>query len=299
MTNYIFYHEVKPGVACPDGLASAWVAKRAMPDAYCFGRTYDDAREWPHHDGNHPGLPDDIFEGDTIYLVDYSISAKELQGFIEGVEVVVIDHHKTAWDNLKDAQWELGEDVKITFDMNECGASLCWKHFFPDEPMPVFLEYVKDRDLWNHALESTAEVHAAYAKLGRTFELYEKLAPMSRQEFLDFMVPIGKPAVEERKAKTKEIASRYTLGTVAGHEQIPFVALAEDGSEDWLTSDVCQSLYLSLPDAPFVACLVSSSNSWSLRSNKDAGNYDVGAVAKANGGGGHRNAAGFRASNAN
>jgi oligoribonuclease NrnB/cAMP/cGMP phosphodiesterase (DHH superfamily) len=285
MANYIVYHEVAPGIACPDGLASAWVTSKAVGEAELVGRVYNDDREWP-------------FEpeyGDTIYLVDFSLPVPELQGIASGIDVVVIDHHKTAWDALKDAEWQLEDNVKIHFDMAECGASLCWKHFFPDLEMPVFLEYVKDRDLWNHALESTAEVHAAYAKLGRTFELYEKLAPMTKAEFLEFMVPIGKPAVEERKAKVKAIASRYTLGTVAGHDEIPFVALAEDGSEDWLTSDICQQLYLAMPDASFVACLVPSSGSWSLRSNKDAGNYDVGAIAKANGGGGHRNAAGFKA----
>lgn len=282
--NYIIYHEVAPGVGCPDGLASAWVTSKAIGEAELIGRMYNDDREWPFE-------PEDE---DTIYLVDFSLPVAELQGIVSGVDVVVIDHHKTAWDNLKDAEWQLEDNVKINFDMEECGATLCWKHFFPDQPIPVFLEYIKDRDLWNHKLESTAEVHAAYAKLGRTFELYERLAPMSRQQFLDFMVPVGKPAVDERRAKVKAIAARQELGTVAGYENTLHVKLAEDGSEDWLTSDVCQNMYLKHPEALFVACWVPNTSSWSLRSNKDGNNTDVGAIAKANGGGGHCNAAGFK-----
>jgi uncharacterized protein len=284
VTNYIVYHEVKPGIPCPDGLASAWVTSKAVGNAEFVGRMYNDDREW-------------TFEpeyGDTIYLVDFSLSVWELQGFISGIDVIVLDHHKTAWDDLKDAEWQVGDNVKIIFDMNECGASLCWRHFFPNEPMPAFLSYVKDRDLWQHQLPQTEEVHAAYAKLGRAFELYDRLAAMSLDEFLAYMVPIGEPAVTERKAKTKAIASRHTLGAVAGYNEIPFVALAEDGSEDWLTSDVCQRLYQEIPEAAFVACLVPSSGTWSLRSDQHGSNTDVGAIAKANGGGGHRNAAGFK-----
>lgn len=279
---YIVYHEVKPKVPCPDGLASAWVTRKAVGEAELVGRCYNDEREWP-------------FEpeyGDTIYLVDFSLSVPELQGIASGIDVVVLDHHKTAWETLKDAEWQLEDNVKIHFDMEECGASLCWKHFFPAEPMPAFLAYVKDRDLWQHQLPQTEKVHAAYAKLGRAFDLYDRLAAMSLDEFLAYMVPIGEPAVIERREKTKAIASRYTLGMVSGHDNIPFVALAEDGSEDWLASDICQRLYQAMPDALFVACL--TSESWSLRSDQHGNNTDVGAIAKANGGGGHRNAAGFK-----
>ena len=78
-----------------------------------------------------------------------------------------------------------------------------------------------------------------------------------------------------------------------GYFNIPIVELAQDGSEDLLTSDICSYLYKSIPEAPFVAC-ITSDGSWSLRSDKNGNNTDVGAIAQAKGGGGHRNAAGFK-----
>ena len=281
---YIIYHEVAPGVACPDGLASAWVTSKAIGEATLVGRMYNDERAWPF----------EPLAGDELYFVDFSLPAAEFESIIEGVEITVLDHHKTARENLAN----LSDRITQRFNMNLCGATMCWEYFFPEKPVPAFLNYIQDRDLWDHKLESTAEVHAAYAKLGRTFELYDKLASMSQAEFLEFMVPIGRPAVEERKAKVEAIAQRQELATVAGHDGVMIVKLAEDGSEDGLTSDVCQAMYLQHPEVPFVACWVPSSGTWSLRSNKDGNNTDVGEIAKANGGGGHRNAAGFKVTKA-
>ncbi len=32
-THYIIYHQAKPGMDCPDGICSAWVAHKAYPSA--------------------------------------------------------------------------------------------------------------------------------------------------------------------------------------------------------------------------------------------------------------------------
>ena len=85
--------------------------------------------------------------------------------------------------------------------------------------------------------------------------------------------------------------------TVAGYDDIPVVRLGQ--GEGRFTSDVCQVLYkgLEIPDPLFVACLSDDGVTWSLRSDKDLpnGGFDVGALAKTQGGGGHHNAAGFKA----
>lgn len=293
MKTTIIYHQVKEGVDCPDGLAAAWVAAKYLPKAQLIGWTYQ-ANDVP------------IVEvGDKLIIVDFSFPASVMESWASSsVDVVVIDHHKTAMENLQG----LSDRILARFDMNECGATLTWKTFFPDQPMPAFLEYVRDRDLWNHVLPMTEEIHEATSALRRSFALFDVLEQMNREELIKFLAPLGGKLLKPKRDKIKAIAKRYDWRNLkvprtieapdgdiswADEYQIPLVVLAKDGSEDRLTSDVGSYLYKSLPKALFVAC-ITSDGSWSLRSDKHGNNTDVGAIAKALGGGGHHNAAGFK-----
>ena len=273
MTTLIIYHQVKQGINCPDGIAAAWVAKQAYSGADILGCVYGEE-------------PSDISRYTNIVIVDFSFSKPILEQWAKRQSITVIDHHKTAWENFQD----LSKQIYRKFDMNECGASLTWKFYFPNQPMPLFLEYIRDRDLWNHQLEFTEEIHEASASIGRTFEFFDKIAPMGKQELFDYLVPIG---VEKLKPKREAIAlavQRLEFGTVAEYGNIPFVQVKPE--EERLVSDICSAMYKKLPDAYFVAC-VTGDRKWSLRSDKNGNDTDVGAIAKSLGGGGHRNAAGF------
>ena len=74
------------------------------------------------------------------------------------------------------------------------------------------------------------------------------------------------------------------------YDSIPFVKVTP--TEERLISDICRQLYRQYPHALFTAC-VTEDGQWSLRSDKHGNNTDVGALAVALGGGGHRNASGF------
>lgn len=292
MTSYIIYHQVKPGVDCPDGIAAAWVAKQLYPEAIIRGWTYQSEI-----------LPL-VNPGDDLIVVDFSFSADVIEQWIRnGVKVDVIDHHKTAEEALKrfyveDFQSALIADShdewNVVFDMSECGATLAWKCFFPSKPMPVFLEYVRDRDLWKFELDGTEEVHEATAKIGRTFDLFDELAQMNREQLLACLKPIGKVLLKPKRQAIAKAVRRVQWGEVAGHPNIAHVILNPDGSEDRLASDICSVLYKSFPESLFVACFTSD-KSWSLRSDAKGNNTDVGAIAASLGGGGRRNTSGFKA----
>jgi uncharacterized protein len=289
MTTKIIYHQVKKGIDCPDGHAAAWVAHKFYPDAEIIGCWYqcDDA-----------DLPT-VESGDLAVIVDFSFPADILQKWNDaGVEILLIDHHKTAMEHLGDVS-SFAEHFNgtIKFDMKECGATLAWKHFFPNKPIPLFLEYVKDRDLWNKALPNSDAIHEVISRLGRSFELYDLLEKYDNPltNFIT-LADLGDVLLAPKRKAIALIAERAVTGRLAGYQDIPIVTLKSDGSEDRLTSDVCENLYTKLfPNSLFVACLTSD-NTWSLRSNKNhpGGGFDVGALAKENGGGGHRNAAGFK-----
>lgn len=273
MTTLIIYHQVKEGVDCPDGIAAAWVASKAIADADILGCVYGD-------------VPD-VSDYERIVIVDFSFPVSIIEDWVSnGKSITVIDHHKTAWENFQN----LSSQVFRSFDMNECGATLTFKHFFPNNAMPVFLHYIRDRDLWNHELEYTEEIHEASASIGRTFKFFDKIAPMAEQELFEYLVPIGTEKLKPKREAISNAILRVQFGIVAGWGNIPYVETTKE--EDRLVSDICSCLYKRFHTAPFVACFTSDGK-WSLRSDKNGNNTDVGAIAKSLGGGGHRNAAGF------
>jgi hypothetical protein len=295
----IIYHEVKPGTACPDGLAAAFCAARAYPDATLVGCVYGD-----------PMPP--CQDGENVIIVDFSFPREYLEALADrGCKVTVLDHHKTAWENLAN----LSARVEAKFELQECGATLTWKHFFPDEPVPEFLNYVRDRDLWNWELELSEEINEAIAnsrheltELARAFNLpshalvfkfFELLCLLDRNELLQSLAPKGIKLLEPKRKQVLQAASRFVMCKLPDPApvdfEIPVVFCAEDGSEDRLVSDICSKLYSDIkPDAQFVACVLSG-NKWSLRSNKKGSNYDVSKIAEHYNGGGHVNASGFEA----
>ena len=277
MKNIVIYHEVKRNVACPDGFAAAWVANKYLSNAILIGCVYGDL------------IPDSIEDGDNVTIVDFSFSKQQLESLLErNCKILVLDHHKTAWDNLKD----LSKQINAQFDMEQCGATMAWNHFFPIDPMPVFLEYIRDRDLWLHQLSHTHEIHAALSSIGQSFALYDMIAPLDKADLQAVFGNFGKKIIIDKEEKIKKIVQRVERILISDIFFVPAIILSAD--EDALTSDICAYMYTTIyPSEPFVCC-INSNGAYSLRSNRDGSNFDVGSLAKQLGGGGHRNAAGFK-----
>jgi uncharacterized protein len=275
----IIYHEVRKGIACPDGEAAAWVCAKVYPNAEIIGCVYD---EEP---------PSAIADGEQVVIVDFSFSNTQLEALADrGCKVLVLDHHKTAWENLQN----LSARITAKYDVEQCGATMTWQHFFPRVPMPAFLSYVKDRDLWEHQLPLTHEIHTALGTIGRSFALYNALEKLSQVELGLAFGKFGAKLLAEKQLLVASIADRsetIEIKSPLGTYNIPGVYLSAE--EGYLTSDICQQLYtVDYPDAPFVCC-ITAEGIYSLRSNKDGSNFDVGELAKSMGGGGHCSAAGF------
>lgn len=304
MTNsYIIYHQVKPGIDCPDGIAAAWVATRSprYRQAQPIGASYGQ----PIALNPQPG--------DDILCVDFTPPHQTLTDWRNaGTHTIkVIDHHKTAWE-----QWQSGglhniADAIFDVDNFECGATLTWKVLFWDNgnsdkyPVPAFLEYVRKRDLWLDCdlfadpIPETLVIHEAMAadrldRQGNWVKLrayYDALASCDRDGLFNLLGDRGRALVESKRETVKAIAGRhdwYPFLMPDGTETlIPFVAL--NATEDRHLSDVGNYLVRNL-DPPFVL-IESSDGRWGLRSHNDG--EDVGAIAKYYGGGGHRNASGF------
>jgi uncharacterized protein len=313
MTTAILYHQVKPGVDCPDGIAAAYITQKGLikldePENNpidIIGCVYGEE-------------PPNVENYDRIIIVDFSFSRSTIEQWGQSKKIVVlIDHHKTALEMLGDISTfsEIFDPthVDININLQECGATLAWKYYFNPNTVPAVFEYTRDRDLWNFELPRSEEIHEAIANLrykisdlARSididpqpllFALFDSLVPLTQEELIDKLSLLGAKLLAPKRERIAAAASRFRWANLPNPQiytdRIPVVDCNPNGSEDRLVSDICAKLYRDLcPDAAFVAC-ITSDGKWSLRSNKHGSDFDVSAIAQHYGGGGHKNAAGF------
>jgi oligoribonuclease NrnB/cAMP/cGMP phosphodiesterase (DHH superfamily) len=280
MKTIIIYHRINPTTDCPDGFAASWVAAKVYPDAEIIGCCYGDTPS---------------FSNSRLVIVDFSFPASQLEKYADdGCQVIVIDHHKTAMNDLSN----LSSRILAKFDMNECGATLTWKHFFPNEVVPAFLNYVKDRDLWNFDLPYSEEIHECVSSLRKSYTLYDVLEPLTQNELIKLLVHTGVKLLQPKRNRIKEIATTAKWRKVFDYEVLVVEIPYEDSR---LVSDVCSYIYNTNPTTLFVVAIVKHKDEYliSFRSNKKTHNFDVSVLAKQLGGGGHRNAAGCKVTNLN
>lgn len=276
----IIYHEIKSGVPCPDGLAAAWVANKVFPQSDVIGVNY----------GNREQL--DVSDYKELIIVDFSFPVSTIKEWRkQNKKILLIDHHKTALNDLSTliTNGVLNSDRRIIFDMDECGATLTWKTLLQNRPMPPFLRYIKDRDIWLHRLPCTHEIHAALSALKPSFKLFDVLELMTEEALIKYLKPLGLKELKKRHERILELAAHHYWDIIGGYE-VPIVNLSKEDA--YLTSDICAYLYKRFPKAPFAA--VVTSTKVSLRSDKDGLNTDVGAIAKMFGGGGHNCASSYQ-----
>jgi hypothetical protein len=143
--DYILFHvkKVDPLIPCIDGLFAASAAYRAMPEAKLVPAEY----------GKPPSL--ELAQGDRVYLLDLTYRAQIIEQWAEVAQVIVLDHHKQAMQDLSG----LSDRVLRTFRMDRSGAMIAWKHFHPADRPPLLYRYVQDRDLFAKALPCCDLVH--------------------------------------------------------------------------------------------------------------------------------------------
>ncbi len=286
---------------CDDGFASAWIAHKRWPDLVMAPTNYGQM------------FPDVDFRGKNVLIADFSYkpdAISELMMTYGARSIVMLDHHKTAQSDLKDfavdmcgtAKFvagdmegmfcdfeELGRPaVAARFDMERSGASLTWEFCFPDDPMPEFVQFVEDRDLWRFRLKNTRPFSLYLRAMPMTFEAWDEVAREWANEPENVMAKAY--AIEHfYDQKIAEIIPTATLRAVGKWKDVP-VAHAPYA----FASDLANALLRAHPDAPFAAVVVDAygARTYSLRSEDSR--QDVSEVARMFGGGGHRNAAGFR-----
>lgn len=250
---------------CADGFGAAWVFTRHSGQDFDF------------HPGVYQDPPPDV-DGRDVYLADFSYKLPVMESIIDRAKsVTLIDHHKTALDDLAPIMGRM----RCHCGLDHSGAMLAWQFFKEGEP-PQLLKHIEDRDLWRFALPHTREIQANVFSHPYDFDVWDGLmsAPV------DQLVSEGK-AIERKHFKDiSELVAAFKHRRVIGGHSVPVSNLPYT-----LTSDAG---HLMAEGEPFAACYWDTPEGrvYSLRST-DAG-IDVSEIAKQYGGGGHRNASGFR-----
>ena len=274
----VIYHD-----NCLDGFGAAWCFwHKYGNDADYFASTYK--QDPPRVTGRH------------VYLVDFSYKSEVVKRLLlTAASITIIDHHKTAiddlaplfheWTHRKPDLWE----PECVFDWHcstsHSGAVLAWEYLYPGQQRPLLLDYIEDRDLWKFKLPRSRAVNAFLFSQDYRFELWDELIKCGPEE-LDHMAEFG--GVLERKQK-KDVATLLSIcqreleiaGYVVPVANVPIMFSSDAGE-------------LMAQGKPFAACYTDTANSrdFNLRSSTEDG-LDVSEIAKAFGGGGHPKASGF------
>jgi len=272
---------------CADGFGAAWAVRHALGD-----------RDVEFHAGVYGNPPPDV-KGRDVVIVDFSYKRPVIDAIGRAASsLLILDHHKTAADDLAGLRapktWldhveqaaldcmENAEPVRALFDMNRSGAGIAWDFFHPGQPRPRLVDHIEDRDLWRFLLPHTREIQAAVFSYPYDFTVWDELFSAD----LELMAKQGEAIERKHHKDIAELVGVTKRRMVIGGFSVPVANLPYT-----LTSDAGN---LMAAGEPFAACYWDTPDGrvFSLRSREDGA--DVSAIAKSYGGGGHRNASGFR-----
>lgn len=299
--NIIVYHSAKKGVDCPDGICAAWIAAKKLgyENVALFGDVYLNNKDYKDF-----VIPFDYVDKNVI-IVDFSYPAHVLEEIATKCKSLkVLDHHKGRKDNFASLD-KFSDRVLGIYSPNEidCGATIAWKHFFPEEEQPWFLPHVfyRDTGATGYYDGDNPESEAINAYIGNlrigkkgkeAFEVFDLLL----EDDKDKAIKDGRLMLVERNTLCdSEIRYWHKFKktiSIDGYV-VPFVKIINFDCNKYY-SWVSVVLHKSLDDRPpFVVIQASNENEvYHLRKHSSS-RFDCEILATSLGGGGHESAAGF------
>ena len=307
----IIYH-----ADCIDGFGAAYAAW------HHFGERADYC---PMHHGE--AWDSAALSGQDVFILDFSFPPEQLSAMAaEARSVTQIDHHLSAhqaWaDLLQPGANQLAvyhsadTRLSVLFNLGKSGARLAWEYFQPDQTLPLILAHIEDQDLWRFALPGTREICRALRLLPFDFTRWDTLidtTPASTSPAYQQMLAQGAAINDYMQQEVDGLASsRLRMPARLRGDPVDAMqalrhgqAVISDGTLNWLAVSGIAINANALFASELGNQLAEQSGTfaliWQLASDgevkaslRSKGNFDVAAIAARYGGGGHRNAAGFR-----
>ena len=272
---------------CDDGFAAAWAVRHGVGDGI-----------FDFHPGVYQQNPPDVADRHVL-MVDFSYKRPVLMEMAKQARsIVILDHHKTAAEDLAGfrepapfLEWHdstsgglvegTSEPIAALFDMDRSGAGLAWDFFHPTDRRPEFIDYIEDRDLWRKRLSGGDEFTIALRSYPQDFAVWDELVASGALKLINQ----GSSIQRYYRLRVEELKRSAYPTTIAGVpcwvSNAPYFAASEVAGE------------LAERGTDFGACYFEVSEGRWQYSLRSRGDFDVSAVAKQFGGGGHAGAAGF------
>ncbi len=290
-----------------DGFTSGAIVKKKFPDCKLIGWDYKDP------------IPDfEQFRGEDVIMIDVSFPFPKLQEFGTICNLTLIDHHVSlkkdvdSWLNHDYAPIHTADMRSLRFEyVYEASLAACevgWKHYFPEEPVPLAVKLLGEYDTWREA-----ETERWYNEI-LPFQFYMRTVCTCPEDFPMGLLDNtnwGTGWADKWEFITGDAQTRRAIESgkmiVYYQEQQDMLACKRSAFERTFnglraiclnTRAFSTSTMKSVYDESKHDIMVGfeyTGRIWtvSLRSTKPE--VDCSAIAKSRGGGGHKSAAGFEA----
>ena len=315
MKPLVIYH-----ADCTDGFGAAFAAWLKLGDEVIYQpMAYADTS---------PDVTANLCRDREVYILDFSFKKLVMEHIFEAAKRVVwLDHHKTAFemwcggyrkgDRFTAIPLGGADPLKhyVVLDDNFSGAYLAWEYFHPGTEVPMLIQHIDDYDRWQFKMRGTKEIARAIRSYQPwSFDQWEGLL---LDEHYGSMCTEGGAILRAHNQNVQSALKQARLCVIipaiidsAASYKAPWAwGNSAEFGDFRFAGDFCFARGLAANAPAFLASdlgheLANKSGTFglvwsmagdgqihcSLRSN---GDYDVSAIAKVFGGGGHRNAAGF------
>lgn len=259
---------------CRDGFSGAWAAWKKFGSRADYFPAFYRAK-------NELELPKGL-RGKIVYLIDISLKkpGRMLKLVKENQRVISLDHHADAPAYMKLAQ-------EWVFDNNRSGATIAWSYFHPKKPVPNFLKYVEDLDIWRHTMPNTFEISAYLDLFEHNFRVWNQLVKsLENSRRRKEIIVAGRLLLKYENKKIQDLVENNL-------ELVKFCGIKTYAvnAPNWV-SQIGNLLCEKLPPMAIIWRRTGKEIMVSLRS-KAGGKFDVSKLARQFGGGGHKAASAF------
>lgn len=257
-----------------DGRASAAIVRRALgSETRLCEMNYGDPVPWQL-----------IAQAGRVIVTDFSLPKSDMQALSRDRQLIWIDHHKSAIDQLSD----IAATLPGIRDTSEAACVLTWNFFFPEQTVPKAIMLIGDRDIWRWSLPDTGPFSEGLFQQNSHPDNDQIWGPLLDDDthILNHLIEGGKVLVEARWNSIRRMVSRY--GFEVKFEGYRTMAINNRGSGE-------MGQFIRELGFQIAYCYVD------LRQNGDlmtvvtlySDSVDVSEIATKFGGGGHPGAAGF------
>ena len=260
----ILYH-----AKCADGFGGAYAA----------WKKYGDSAEYIPVSYGKP-IPEHL-SGRDIIFVDFCYEQPVMDELAKiAKSITVLDHHAGVR--------EVATKFPGVFDPTHSGATIAWKYFHPDEPVPKLLLYLEDGDLYLHKLPETRDIFSYLMVAPYDFLQWDELVNTLENDTpgRDLFMAKARNYNEYFKLLAESAITSAKLVEFEGHQ----CYFANSHPNMTMKSYIGNQLVKKLPPIALIVAAHPEGFGVSIRGD---GSVDVAEIARKFGGNGHPSSAGF------